>query len=82
MRADSKSWRERDSARSGWDLPSREHEAFLSHEMRGPAETRTGHGASRWPGDGAGGWGEGPSLAISAMFFFKNFLMHFGFLSR
>jgi len=49
----------------------REHEAFLCHEMRGPAVTGRG-GVSM-----AGGWerqggrngnGEGPLLAISAMF--------------
>ena len=42
VRADNPSWREGDAVRSGLDLPSQEHEAFLSYEMRGPAGT--GHG--------------------------------------
>jgi len=52
----------------------REHNAFLGHEMRGPAGTgrggvsmargQEGQGASPEEGE----WGEGPSLAISTMF--------------
>ena len=49
----------------------REHDAFLGHEMRGPAGT--GRGEVSMAGGGRpkrkeGEWGEGPSLAITAMF--------------
>jgi len=48
----------------------REHDAFLGHEMRGPAGT--GRGGPTWGAVGPrrkeGEWGEGPSLAITAMF--------------
>jgi len=48
----------------------REHEAFLGHEMRSPAGT--GRGGVSMAGGGRpkckeGEWGEGPSLAITAM---------------
>jgi len=50
----------------------REHDAFLGHEMKGPAGDWTwwrldGWGAGR-PRRNEGEWGEGPSLAITAMF--------------
>jgi len=49
----------------------REHDAFLGHEMRGPAGTGRGGvsmaGAGR-PRRKEEEWGEVPSLAISAMF--------------
>ena len=51
----------------GW---IREHDAFLGHEMRGPAGTGRG-GVSMAGGQERrkeGEWGEGPSLAITAMF--------------
>ena len=51
----------------------REHDAFLGHEMRGPAWT--GRGGRGLNGRRAGRqrrkegeWGEGPSHAINAMF--------------
>ena len=43
----------------------RAHDAFLGHEMRGPAGT--GRGGVSWLGGGKAQWGEGPSLAITAM---------------
>ena len=54
----------------------REHDAFLGHEMRGPAWTgRGGRGLNgRWAGRQRrkeGEWGEGPSHAITAMFCLK-----------
>ena len=49
----------------------REHDAFLGHEMRGPAGTERG-GVDDWgagrPRRKEGEWGEGPSLAITTMF--------------
>ena len=51
----------------------REHDAFLDHEMKGPAGTgRGGVSMARWLGAGRprrkeGEWGEGPSLAITTM---------------
>jgi len=52
----------------------REHDAFLGHEMRGPAGTGRG-GVSMAGGRGAGRprlkegeWGEEPLLAITTMF--------------
>ena len=65
MRADGvrRGGREARLARGG----IREHDAFLGHEMRGPAGTGRG-GVSMAGGLGKeGGWGEGPSLAITTM---------------
>jgi len=48
----------------------REHYAFLGHEMRGPAGTVRGGVSIAVGQEGQGARkGEGPSLAITAMFF-------------
>jgi len=50
----------------------REHDAFLGHEMRGPAGTGccgvSMAGGARKLRRKEGEWGEGPSLAITTMF--------------
>ena len=46
----------------------REHDAFLDHEMRGPAGTGCGGWGAGRPRRKEGEWGEGPSLAITTMF--------------
>ena len=50
----------------------REHNAFLGHEMRGPAGTGRGGvsmaGEAGRPRRKEGEWGEGPSLAITTIF--------------
>jgi len=58
-------------ARLAWGK-IRIHDAFLGHEMRGPAGTGCGGvsmaGGPGWPRCKEGEWVEGPSLAITAMF--------------
>ena len=51
----------------------REHDTFLGHEMRGPAGTERSGVSMGWglgrPRRKEGEWGEGPSPAITAMFY-------------
>jgi len=73
----------------------REYDAFLGHEMRGPAGTGCGgvsmavglegQGAREW-GEGPGEWGEGNGVRghrlPSPPCFVQNLLTYFSFLSR
>ena len=65
----------------------REHDAFLGHEMRGPAGTGRG-GVSMAGGREASGQGVGKGNGMrghrlpSPPCFVQNLPMHFGFLSR
>ena len=63
----------------------REHDAFLGHEMRGPAGTGRGGVSMAWvrEGQGArkGNWVRGHRLPSPPCFVW-NLLMYFGFLSR
>jgi len=77
--------RERGAACSGWDSRKPEHDVFLSHEMRGPAETGRGgvSMAGRREGQGARkGNGVRGNRLPSPPCFVQNLLMYFGFLSR
>jgi len=63
----------------------RKHDAFLGHEMRGPAGTGRGGGSMAGEREGQGarkGHGVRGHRLPSPPCFVQNLLMYFGFLSR